>query len=216
MITILLVDDHEIFRQGLTMLLGAQDDFNVIGQAADGEQALDLAETLRPQVVVVDMLLPGMSGLELIYQFRLRLPEMRLVALSMYADESYVVTALRYGAVAYVLKDASATDLVQAIRSAARGHNYLSPALTERAIRAYIQQGEVPGKTDADEFKRLTARERDVLRLTMQGLSAAEVGRQLSISPRTVETHRAHLLHKFRVHSLDELGAIVRRLSPGV
>lgn len=207
-ITILLADDHEIFRQGLTMLLGAQPDFTVVGQAADGLEAVALAERLRPNVLIVDMLMPGLSGMDVTCQVRQRLPETRVVVLSMHADESYVLSALQNGANAYVLKDSSAADLVQAVRAAMAGQRFLSPVLTERAIQAYINQRQ---ETEDNEYSALTNREREVLHLSVEGLTAGEIGKRLSISVRTVETHRAHLMHKLGLHSQEELVAFARK-----
>jgi two-component system, NarL family, response regulator NreC len=205
LITILLADDHEIFCQGLNMLLSAQLDFKVVGQASDGPQAIQMAERLRPNIVVVDMLMPSLSGLEVTSQIRQRLPDTRVIVLSMHDDESYVVTALKNGASGYVLKDSSAADLVQAVRATSAGKRFLSPSLTERAIQAYINQGLSKSEGEAAEYSRLTNREREVMHLSIKGMSAGEIGRYLSISTRTVETHRAHLMHKLGLHSQEEL-----------
>ena len=167
MITILIADDHEIFRQGLHMLLSAQPDLTVVGQAADGLQAIQMAERLRPTVAVVDMVMPGLNGSEVVYQIRQRLPETRVVVLSMHNDESYVLTALQYGANGYVLKDSSASDLVQAVRAAAAGQRFLSPSLAERAIQAYIQHGKSQSAAEENEYHRLTTREREVMQLSL-------------------------------------------------
>jgi DNA-binding NarL/FixJ family response regulator len=217
MINILLADDHEMFREGLTVLLESHPDFKVVAQAADGHKALELAEQLRPTVMVVDMLMPGLNGLEVTRQVRKQLPETHVVVLSMHADESYVVTALRYGADGYVLKESSADDLVKAIRAATLGSRFLSSSLTERAIQSYITYGEATTSTGTtNRYNRLTSREREVLKLSLQGLSAAEIARLLVISIRTVETHRSHLMHKLGVHNQDELVEYARahKLSP--
>jgi two-component system response regulator NreC len=206
-ITILLADDHEIFRQGLFMLLSSQPDFKVIGQAADGLDTVAQAERLHPNVIVVDMLMPGLSGMDVTYQVRQRLPDTRVVVLSMHDDEGYVLTALQNGANGYVLKDSSAADLVQAIRAAVAGQRFLSPVLTERAIQAYINRGQE--KTSSD-YETLTNREREIMHLSVEGLSSPEIARRLSISARTVETHRAHLMHKLGLHSQDDLVAFAR------
>lgn len=210
MINILLADDHEIFRQALSLLLSSQPDFKVVGLAVDGGQALNLVEALRPDVAVLDLLMPGMSGVEITHQVSKRFPGTRVVILSMYADESYVVSALQNGASGYVLKESSTADLVRAVRSAAAGQRFLSPSLAERAINAYIESR---GSASAvrSELDLLTAREREVLQLSVHGLTAAAIAERLSISVRTAETHRNHLMHKLGVHNQEELAAYLRK-----
>jgi two-component system, NarL family, response regulator NreC len=193
------------------MLLSAEADFKVVGQASDGPQAIMLAEQLRPNIVVVDMLMPTLNGMEVTYQIRQRLPGTHVIVLSMHDDESYVMNALKNGANGYVMKDSSAADLVQAVRAVAAGRRFLSPSLNERAIQAYINQGLTQGEDTPHPHSRLTNREREILHLTLKSLSAAEIGRQLSISVRTVETHRAHLLHKLGLRSVDELPEYARK-----
>ncbi len=206
-ISILLADDHEIFRQGLYMLLSSQPDFNVVGQAANGLEAIALTERLRPNILIVDMLMPGLTGMDVTCQVRQRFPNTKVIVLSMHDDESYVITALQSGATGYVLKDSSTADLVQAVRSAMVGQRFLSQPIAERAIQAYINQPQVK----ENNYSELTAREREVLHLSVDGLPASAIARQLSISVRTVETHRAHLMHKLGLHSQEELVAYARQ-----
>jgi DNA-binding NarL/FixJ family response regulator len=207
-ISILLADDHEIFRQGLQMLLASQSDFKVVGHVADGLEAIKMAERLKPDVVIVDMLMPGLNGIEVTRQVKQRLPNVRVIVLSMHDDESYVLNALRSGAIGYVLKDSSAADLIQAVRAVIAGQRFLSPALAERAIQSYINKPE-------DEIHNhqipLTTREREVLQLSADGLTAPEIARRLSISTRTVETHRANLMHKLNLHSQAQLVAYAQK-----
>jgi two-component system response regulator NreC len=207
-ISILLADDHEIFRQGLRLLLENQPDIKVVGHAADGLEAVAQAERLRPDVVVVDMLMPGLTGMDVTRQIKQRLPQCQVVILSMYDDESYVLNALREGASCYVLKESSADDLVQAVRAAIAGQRYLSPSLTERVIQTYITQTHAK---ETDAYATLTNREREVLHLVAQGCTGPETARRLSISPRTVETHRANLMHKLGLHSQMELVEYARK-----
>ena len=206
-ITIVLADDHEIFRQGLQMLLGSQPDFQVVGQATNGLDAIAMAERLRPQILVVDMLMPGLSGMDVAQEVRQRLPETKVIVLSMHDDESYVLTALQNGAAAYVLKDSSTADLIQAIRAAISGKRFLSAPIAERAIQSYINRA----PTQENEYNLLTSREREMLHLSVDGLTASEIAHRLSISVRTVETHRAHLMHKLRVRSQEELVEYARK-----
>ena len=199
--TIVLADDHPIVRQGLKTVLEAEPDFRVIGEAGDGSQAVQLVERLQPQVLVLDLLIPGLSGLEVARQVRQRAPETRVIVLSMHANEAYVLEALRHGAAAYVLKATSSTELVQAVRAVVAGRRYLSRPLTERALAAYAQRAEAT----PDLYETLTTREREVLHLAAEGRSNSEIAARLSISPRTVEIHRRHLMRKLGLHSQTDL-----------
>ena len=200
--TIVLADDHPIVRQGLRSVLEAEPDLQVIGEAGDGLQTMQLVEGLRPQVLVLDVLMPGLSGLEVARQVRQRAPETRVIVLSMHANEAYVLEALRHGAAAYVLKETSSTELVQAVRAVVAGRRYLSPPLSERALAAYVDRAEA---TPLDLYETLTTREREVLHLAAEGCSNSEIATRLSISPRTAETHRTNLMRKLGLHSQTEL-----------
>ena len=198
MTTIVLVDDHQIVRQGLRALLEAELDFSVVGEASDGLEALQLVERLKPDVLVLDLVIPDLNGLEVTRRVSQRFPQTRVVILSMRASEAYVLEALKNGAAAYVLKASSAADLVRAVREVAAGRHYLSPPLSERAIAAYLQKAK---DTPLDPYETLTAREREVLQLVAQGYSNAEIAARLSISPTTVMTHRSNLMGKLNLHT---------------
>lgn len=200
--TIVLADDHGIVRQGLRVLLEAEPDLVVVGEAADGLEAVRLVERLQPAVLVADVMMPGLSGLEVTREVGRRFSHTRVVILSMYANEAYVLEALKNGAAGYVLKDAGAADLVRAIREAAAGGRYLSPPLSERAIEAYVERAQA---APPDPYDTLTTREREVLQLTTEGLSSTLVAERLSISPRTVETHRANLMRKLNLRRQADL-----------
>lgn len=202
MITIVLADDHPIVRQGLRSLLATTPDCRLVGEAADGLAALRLVEQARPDVLVVDLMMPGLSGLEVTRRVRALPAPPQVVVLSMHADEVYVLDALRSGAVAYVLKENDTTELVAAVRLAASGKRYLSPPLSERAIDSYVRQSYA---TPIDAFELLTAREREVLTLTAEGHSNGAIAARLGISPRTAETHRANLMRKLGLHGHAEL-----------
>ena len=202
MTTILLADDHTVVRQGLRALLEREPDLSVIGEAADGLDAVQHTERLRPDVLVVDLMMPGLGGLEVVRQVRQRVPGTRVVVLSMHANEAYVLEALRNGASGYVLKDAAVSDLAQAVRAAREGHHYLSPALSDRAIEAYVEQAR---PTPFDLYDTLTTREREVLQLAAEGRTNAEIAARLTISPRTAETHRTNLLRKLGLQSQTDL-----------
>jgi len=200
--TIILADDHHVVRQGLRALLEAEPDFRVVGEAGDGLEAIQLVERLQPAVLVLDLVMPGLSGLEATRQVRQRSPQTRIVILSMYSTEAYVVEALRNGAAAYVLKRATSDELVHAIREAVAGRRYLSPPLSQRAIELYVQKAEA---TAMDKYVTLTNREREVLGLVAQGHTNTQIAALLSISPRTVEMHRANLMKKLDLHSQADL-----------
>lgn len=200
--TIVLADDHQVVREGLRALLEVQPDFSVVGEAADGLEAASLVERLKPHVLVVDLMMPGLSGLEVTRQVRQRSPQTHVVILSMYSTESYVLEALRNGAAGYVIKSSSAADLVSAVREVVAGRRYLSPPLSERAINAYVKKAEA---TTLDPYETLTTREREILHLVAEGYTSAEIGDRLSISPRTVETHRANLMRKLGLETQTDL-----------
>lgn len=200
---IVLADDHQIVRQGLRLLLKAEPGFAVVGEASDGLRVADLVESLSPDVLVLDLMLPGLSGLEVTRQVARRSPGTRVVVLSMYASTAYVAESLRNGAMAYVLKDAAGPELVRAIRSAAAGRRYLSPPLSEKAVEDFERRARDAG-TDSG-YETLTDRERQVLHLAAEGSTASQIASRLGINPRTAETHRAHLMRKLGLHSRAEL-----------
>lgn len=199
---IVLADDHHVVRQGLRGLLEAEPDFSIAGEAADGLQAVDLVDRVKPDVLVIDLMMPGLSGLDVTRQVRQRSPRTHIVILSMHSNEAYVLEALRNGAAAYVLKDSTAADLVHAVREVVAGRRYLSPPLSERAIETYAEKAK---STSLDPYETLTTRERQVLHLAAEGYTNAEIGDRLSISPRTVETHRANLMRKLGLESHTNL-----------
>lgn len=206
--TLVLVDDHPMVRSGLRATLNAESDWHVVGEADDGVSGLALTLRLRPDVLVVDLQMPGMNGLEVLRQVRAGTSPTRVIIFSMHAEDTYVHEALEAGAIGYVLKDADALDLVHAIRMALRGERYLSPPLAERMITAYLHQPVIERRVDWVEM--LTARERQVLVLVAQNLGNAEIGDRLTMSPRTAETHRTNLLHKLGLKSQADLVQFAR------
>lgn len=201
-VSILIADDHYIVRHGLRSLLEAEQDFVIVGEAADGLETIELAERLKPDVLVVDLMMPGLNALEVTREVRQSVAQARIVVLSMYATEAYVVEALRVGAAGYVLKDATASELVHAVREVVAGRRYLSAPLSEHAIDAYVQKA---SQGTLDLYETLTAREREVLHLTAEGHSSADIAKRLCISSRTVETHRAHILRKLNLRTHTDL-----------
>ena len=172
MTTIILADDHNIVRQSLRLLLEAEADFEVVGEAADGLEVPGLVERLHPDVLVLDVMMPGINGLEVTWQVRQSYPETRVVILSMHANEAYVLAALRNGADGYVLKDSSAEDLLQAVREVALGRRYLSPPFSQLSLETYLEKTQ---STAVDIQDALTARERELLHLAAAGHTSAEI-----------------------------------------
>jgi DNA-binding NarL/FixJ family response regulator len=202
MTTVILADDHLIFRQGLRALLAQEPDLQVVGEAGDGVAAIQLVERLQPDVLVLDLTMPGLDGHEVAHQVHERVPSTRIVVLSMHANEAYVLRALKCGAAGYVLKGSGIGELVQAIREVARGRRYLSSPLSERAIELYVQKAQ---ETPLELYETLTPRERQVLHLSAQSLNNAEIGERLALSPRTVESYRAEVMHKLGLHNQTDL-----------
>jgi len=189
-------------RQGLRALLSGQPDISVVGEASDGPEATQMVELLRPDVLVVDMMMGGMNGIEVTRYVRKASPKTCVVVLSMHADEGYVLESLRAGAMAYVLKDSIADELLHAMREAVLGRRYLSHPLSEQAIEGYLQKEE---GTALKPHERLTVREREVLHMLAQGLNNEDIAARLSVSRRTVEAHRAHVMRKLGVHNQVQL-----------
>lgn len=201
-VTIVLADDHPIVRHGLRALLEAEPDFTVIGEAEDGASALDLIEQKRPDVLVIDVMMPGMTGLEAVGQVSRRSPNTRVLVLSIYRNEAYILAALRNGAAGYILKSTGAEELIQAVRIVASGRRYLCPPLSERAIEVYLQKA---GSATLDVYETLTLREREVFQLIAEGHTSQEIGEKLSISHRTVEVHRTRIMQKLDLRNQTEL-----------
>lgn len=200
--SILLADDHPIVRHGLRTLLEAEPDFHIVGETDDGLETVRLVEHLQPDVLVLDLMMPSLSGLEVTRQVCRRVPKTRVIILSMHANEAYVLEALRHGAMGYVLKETSAAELVRAVREVVAGRRYLSAPLSERAIEAYIQKA---SEGILDPYETLTTREREVLHLAAEGHTNAEIAARLTISPRTVEVHRANMMRKLGLRTQTDL-----------
>ena len=203
MVRILLADDHTVMRAGLRLLLERHEDFEVVGEAADGRQAVDIATELKPAVVVMDIAMPQLNGVEAARQILNRDPETAIVMLSMHSDESYVLRSLKAGARAYLLKDSAEADLVAAIQAIIEGKSFFSPGVRALLKEDYIHRLAKFGADDTYEL--LTAREREVLQLVAEGRSNKEVAALLNLSLYTVETHRTHILQKLNLHSVPDL-----------
>jgi two-component system, NarL family, response regulator NreC len=200
--TVFLADDHTVVRQGLRSLLETEAGLSIVGEAGDGLEAVRLVEKLQPNVLVVDMMMPGLNGIEVTRQVSKRVPVTRVILLSMHATEAYVLEALKAGAQGYVLKGSDAADLLTAITEVMAGRRYLSGPLSDRAMEAYIEKAR---ETVIDPYETLTAREREVLQLVAESHSNPEMAALLSISPRTAETHRAHVMHKLGLQNQTDV-----------
>jgi DNA-binding NarL/FixJ family response regulator len=201
-VSVILADDHPIVRQGMKNLLNAEKDFEVVGDAGDGIAAVQLVEKFKPDVLVVDMMMPGMNGLEVIRQVKERSPATRMIVLSMQSAEAYVVEALKNGAHGYMLKDTDPVELIHAIREVLQDRRYLSQPLSQKLIDAFIRKTE---ETWHDPFETLTDRERELFQLAAEGNTNAQIAQRLSISPRTVEIHRSNMMNKLGLHSQTDL-----------
>jgi DNA-binding NarL/FixJ family response regulator len=202
-IRIVLADDHTVMRNGLRLLLERQPGFQVVGEAADGRQTLKICEEQEPGVVVLDIAMPNLNGIEAARQIAARFPQTSIVILSMHADESYVLRALKAGARAYLLKDSAEADLINAIRAVSDGKAFFSPAISKMLVEDYMSRLEQRGVEDSYEL--LTPREREILQLLAEGKANKQVASILNLSLYTVETHRGNILQKLNLHSVPEL-----------
>jgi two-component system, NarL family, response regulator NreC len=200
---VLLADDHVLIRAGLRMVVDAQPDLTVVGEAGDGREAVAMAESLKPDVVVMDIGMPTLNGIEAANQVREKLPETQIVMLSMHSDEGYVLRALKAGAKAYLLKDSAETDLARAIRAAAEGKSFFSPAVGRVLLEDYVRKLQRTGGEDSYDL--LSPREREVLQLVAEGKSSKDIANLLNLSVYTVETHRARVMQKLNLRGIPEL-----------
>jgi DNA-binding NarL/FixJ family response regulator len=203
MIRILLADDHAVVRSGLRALLQQQDGLQVVGEASDGREAVALAESLNPDVVVMDLTMPNLNGVEAARQITAKFPQMAVVILSMHSDEAYVLRALKAGARGYLLKEAAEADLISAIRAVQQGKAFFSPAVSKVLVQDYIRQ--LQDRDIEDSYELLTPRERELLQLFAEGKSNKDVANMLNLSVYTVETHRGNMMEKLGLHTVPEL-----------
>ena len=201
--SVLLVDDHEVVRSGLRALLESENDFQIVGETGDGLEALRLLEKLNPQLLLLDLMIPSLSGIEVARQTGRISPQTRILVFTIHDNEAYVLEALRAGATGYALKDTKTAQILDAVRAVAAGRRYLSPPLTDFAIEAYVQKAQTAPREIF--YDTLTTREREVLQLTAEGHTAAKIGARLFISPRTVEIHRANLMRKLSLRNQADL-----------
>jgi DNA-binding NarL/FixJ family response regulator len=199
---VLLADDHAILREGIRMVLDAQPGITVVGEAEDGRQALEMVEDLQPDVVVMDIAMPNMNGAEATRQIRRRFPRTRVVILTMHENQQYLMQIVNAGATACVLKRSAGTELVTAVKAAARGESYFSPTMASMMLDVYRKRLVEEG---SDELALLTEREREVLQLVAEGKTSQEIADQLFVSIKTVQTHRMHIMEKLDAHDRTDL-----------
>jgi two-component system, NarL family, response regulator NreC len=202
-IRVLVADDHSVVRKGLRFLLETLDDVQVVGEAGDGMEAIRLAEETSPSILVMDIAMPRLNGIDAAAQVIRKFPETSVILLSMHSDEEYLVRALNIGVRAYILKDSAEDDLVHAIRAVNNGQSYFSPAIAQALAEDYVRQ--MRRRQLEDSYELLTERERHILQLLAEGRSNKDVAAVLGLSPYTVETHRTHVMRKLNLHSTAEI-----------
>jgi two-component system response regulator NreC len=200
---VLLADDHQLMRSGLRLMLEREPDLTVVGEAGDGREAVALAKTLKPEVVVMDIGMPNLNGIEAALQMTQHNPELAVVMLSMHSDESYVLRALKAGARGYLLKDSAEADLIKAVHVVAGGKSFFSPAVSKVLLDDYVRKLKRSGTEDAYDL--LTPREREILQLIAEGKSNKDVANLLNLSVYTVESHRSNLMEKLNLKGVPEL-----------
>lgn len=200
---ILVADDHGIVRQGMRSLLERQQDMEVVGEAGDGREAVRMAGDLDPHIIVMDIAMPQLNGIDAAEQVLRTSPETKIILLSMYADEEFLTRALTVGVKGYLLKDSAELDLVRAVRAVAAGKSFFSPAIAQALAEDYVRQLQSKGLQDSYEL--LTQREKEIIQLLAEGKSNKEVATVLDVSPYTVETHRMHLMQKLNLHNTAEI-----------
>jgi DNA-binding NarL/FixJ family response regulator len=210
--TILIVDDHPVFREGLKLILSRAPGYRVVGEAGDGRQALELAQELRPDLVLLDLSLPDVSGVQLIEAWRRLLSDTLVLVVSMHGKIDYLTAAFKAGAKGYVVKESAAAKLLQALDLVARGEYFLDSSVSREVVQRLAAETGQPPPVDDRAYAALTPREQEILRLLAEGLTPKAIAHRLVISPKTVENHRANLMTKLNLHTTLELVHYAARL----
>lgn len=211
-IKVIIAEDHTIVRQGLCALLRSEPDIEVVGEASDGLEAIELAKRLIPDVVLMDIAMRNLNGIEATRQIKKLFSHMKVLVLTMYENEECIFQILKAGASGYLIKDSAMTDLVSAIRSIHQGDSYLSPSISKKVIEEYIQRAESGEKRSLDDL--LSSREREILQLISEGHSVPQIASLLCISKKTVEAHKTHIMEKLNIH--DKVGLIKYAIRMGL
>ncbi len=211
-IRVLIAEDHTIVRQGLCALLRSEPDIEVVGEASDGSEAVEMAERLNPDIILMDIGMRTLNGLDATRKIKKTLPHIRILVLTMYDNEEWIFQILKAGATGYLIKDSAMTDLISAIRAVHRGDSYLSPSISRKVIDDYIRRAEGGEKASAADL--LSGREREILQLIAEGNSIPKVASLLCISKKTVEAHKNHIMEKLGIH--DKVGLIKYAIRKGL
>jgi two-component system response regulator NreC len=204
-IRILLADDHTLIRSGIATLLKTNKDFEIVGEAADGEEAVEKTKQLRPDVLIIDLSMPKLSGIEATRIIKKNYPDVNILVLTMHESEEYVYQIVKSGAGGYVLKSAGKEELLAAIRAVMRGERFFSPRVSQIMADGYLRRVESAGEQTKTDDVPLTRREREILMLVVKGLTNQQIADQLNISPRTVDTHRTNIMQKLDIHEVANL-----------
>lgn len=200
-IRVLIAEDHSLVRQGIRALLEKLNDIEVVGEVADGLEAVKQAKTARADIVLMDIAMPGLNGIEAVARMKKECPAVSVIMLSMYSNEEYFQQAMDVGAAGYLLKDADRAELELAIKAVKQGKTYLTPAMAKYAVEAYRERKEI----DGGPLAKLSSRQREILQLIAEGQSTKEIAHRLNLSPRTVESHRADLMERLNIHDIPGL-----------
>jgi two-component system response regulator NreC len=211
-IRVLLAEDHTIVRQGIAAVLGTENDMEVVGEASNGLEAVELAKKLVPDVVLMDIGMRHLNGLEATREIKKHLPSMKILVLTMYDNEEWIFQILKAGASGYLIKDSAMTDLTSALRAVYQGDSYLSPSISKRVIEEYIRKAELGEKKGVEDL--LSGREREILQLIGEGNSVPQISNLLCISKKTVEAHKTHIMEKLNIH--DKVGLIKYAIRSGL
>ncbi|MBI4286479.1 MAG: response regulator transcription factor [Chloroflexi bacterium] len=203
-IRVLIADDHAIVREGIRLILSMHDDIEVVGEAADGREAIDLVNKLAPDIVLMDMAMPGLGGLEATLEIMKLRPQTRVVVLTQYDDSEYIYRFLKAGAAGYVLKKAVGSDLIAAVRAVYQGKSFVDPSIAEKVIKGYLEHTTEVTTSEA-EYERLSDREKQVLKLIAEGYTTRHIAETLDLSIKTVMTHRTNLMEKLGLHNRADL-----------
>lgn len=209
-IKIVIADDHTIFRQGLRMLLAQEDDMEVVGEAADGIEALELAKKCNPDIILLDIAMPNMDGVKVAGKIKKSLPQIKIIVLTSYSDDQFLFEFLKLGVSGFVLKDSASQELIYSIRKSHEGMVFFDPSVSKKVMEKFTQVS--GGKSDFVNYGKLSNREKEVLRLVAEGCATKEVAEKLYISPKTVENHRANIMKKLNIRDRTGLTKYALRL----